>query len=99
MGKHNNNDYMVFHSKLSVDRMNEAYKQTREILPTFQLGERVQLKDLDVYLTKKYKALKADRKAIEDVQKPRLKDTTSTAIRYFASAKLTSPTMNIIARI
>lgn len=48
---HNNfNDYHVIHPKLSSDRMNAAYNKITYIIPAFQLGEQVQLKDLDIFL-------------------------------------------------
>lgn len=77
-------DYVVFGSKLSAERMTAAYKRIAEILPAFRLGERVSLKDLDAFLTTKYRAEKAD-----------WKDTVK---RCSASAKLMLPTTNIIAR-
>ena len=75
MSKHQNdrNDYMLFHSKLSADRMNAAYTKIKEILPSFQLGQQVQLEDLDIFLTKKYGAVKADWKENDTSTKTKVK--------------------------
>ena len=71
----NNNacDYYIIHSKLSSNRMNVAYNQIRYIIPAFQLGEQVHLKDLDSFLSKKYRAVKADWKDIDKCTKTKVK--------------------------
>lgn len=71
--QNNHNDYMIFHSKLSVDRMSAAYQKIREVLPAFQQGKQVNLKDLDIFLTKKYKAVKANWKDIDSCTKTKVK--------------------------
>lgn len=66
-------DYVVFGSKLSAERMTAAYKRIAEILPAFRLGERVSLKDLDAFLTTKYRAEKADWKDIDTCTRTKVK--------------------------
>ena len=53
--------------------MNVAYNQIRYIKPAFQLGEQVHLKDLDSFLSKKYRAVKADWKDIDKCTKTKVK--------------------------
>lgn len=66
-------DYIVYHPGLSSDRINQAHHQIKSIIPAFGLGEQVLLTDLELFLSKKYKAVKAGWKDINSCTKTKVK--------------------------
>lgn len=67
------NDLYIFNSKLSADRMNNAYKRITDYVPSFKLGSHISLKDLEHFLIGKYKAVQANWKDINMCTKTQVK--------------------------
>lgn len=67
------NDYYVFSYKLSDERLEKAYKRITRFLPSFKLGTRASLKDIDFFLAEKYKAVQADWKEIDACTRTKIK--------------------------
>lgn len=66
-------DYIVYRPGLSSDRINKAYDRIIRIIPAFGVGEKAALADLELFLSKKYKAVKAGWKDINSCTKTKVK--------------------------
>lgn len=66
-------EYIIYRHELSADRINKAYIQIKNIIPNFRFGEQVKLTDLEIFLSKKYRAIKAKWQDIDSCTKTKVK--------------------------